>query len=64
MSGWLHSLARDQSGVIALEYAVLAGVVVGALIIGAATLSSSNGVYTSVFRALETKVTNAMNSSS
>jgi pilus assembly protein Flp/PilA len=58
----LHILATDQSGITALEYAVLAGVVVAALLLGAATLSSSNGAYANVFQVLEAKVTSAKNS--
>ena len=56
MLQFIKSLSRDERGVTALEYAVLAGVVVVAVI--AAGVLLNTGLST-VFSNLITKVTNA-----
>jgi Flp pilus assembly pilin Flp len=52
----LRSFARDSSGVAALEYAVLAGILVSALIVAAVALSGSNGLYSIVFQSMWNKI--------
>lgn len=57
MLHYVKSLLRDERGVSALEYAVLAGIVVVALAAVGTILSSTSGGLPSVFSALMAKVT-------
>jgi len=57
MRKFLISLQRDERGVTALEYAILAGVVVVAVIAAGATLSST---LTTTFSTLSTKISAAI----
>jgi len=52
----LRSFAGDSSGVVALEYAVLAGIVVSALIVAAVALSGNNGLYSVAFQSMWNKI--------
>lgn len=56
MKEFLKALARDERGVSALEYAVLAGVVVVAVAAVGAILSSTSSGLPSVFTSLLTKI--------
>lgn len=56
MLQFIKSLSRDERGVSALEYAVLAGIIVVAVVAVGATFSTNlQGIFTN----LTTKVTNA-----
>lgn len=55
----LKTLVRDERGVSALEYAILAGMIVG--VVTVALAGFGDGLATS-FTALTTKLTNAINS--
>ncbi|TCG06964.1 pilus assembly protein [Paraburkholderia steynii] len=59
MQRFIRALSHDERGVSALEYAVLAGIVVAAVVAAGAVLSGSGGLQ-SLFTALITKVTNAI----
>jgi pilus assembly protein Flp/PilA len=61
MSKFLKAFVRDERGVSAMEYAILAGIVVVAL---GAVGSTFSGSMTGLFSALFTKITNASNPSS
>ncbi|TDN67279.1 Flp family type IVb pilin [Paraburkholderia sp. BL10I2N1] len=56
MLQFIKSLSRDERGVSALEYAVLAGIIVVA-VVGVGTVFSPN--LQAIFTNLTTKVTNA-----
>jgi len=56
MTKLLKAFVRDERGVSAMEYAILAGIIVVALTAISATFSSS---ISSIFTNLFTKVTNA-----
>jgi pilus assembly protein Flp/PilA len=60
MLQFIKSLARDERGVSALEYSVLAGIVVIA-VVAAGAIFSGNGGLPSLFSNMITKVTNAQN---
>jgi len=55
----LRSYAGDSSGIAALEYAVLAGIVVSALILAAVAISGNSGVYAVAFQSLWNKISGA-----
>jgi len=55
MLKFIRALSRDDRGVSALEYAILAGVVVAALATVGTVLSGSDG-YQSIFNAMFTKI--------
>jgi len=57
MRKFLISLRRDERGVTALEYAILAGVIVVAVIAAGATLSTS---ITTAFTTIATKISTAV----
>jgi pilus assembly protein Flp/PilA len=59
MLRFIRSLSRDERGVSALEYAVLAGIIVAALVTVGTLLSGSSGLQ-SVFTALINKATSAI----
>jgi pilus assembly protein Flp/PilA len=61
MLKFINLLKRDERGVTALEYAILAGVIVAA-VVGVGASFSTN--LQTVFRNLTTKVTNTISSSS
>jgi Flp pilus assembly pilin Flp len=52
----LRLFAGDNSGVAALEYAVLAGIVVSALILAAVAISGNNGLYSIAFQSMWNKI--------
>ncbi|WP_144144621.1 Flp family type IVb pilin [Paraburkholderia sp. BCC1884] len=56
MSKFLKAFVRDERGVSAMEYAILAGIIVVALTAVSATFTSS---VSSMFTNLFTKITNA-----
>lgn len=56
MREFLKALARDERGVSALEYAVLAGVVVVAVAAVGAILSSTSSGLPSIFTSLLSKI--------
>lgn len=58
MLHFIRSLSRDERGVSALEYAVLAGIVVVAVVAAGAVLSGDSGL-SSVFKSLMSKITTA-----
>jgi len=63
----IKKLGRDERGVSALEYAVLAAVVVSAVIAGASVLSGANGltgVFTKIMTSINGQVSSATGSSS
>ncbi|MEZ0603896.1 Flp family type IVb pilin [Paraburkholderia sp. IW21] len=62
MLQFMKLLSRDERGVSALEYAVLAGIVVIAVVAAGAIFSGSGGLPT-LFSNMVTKVTNAQNGS-
>lgn len=53
MRKFIQSLARDESGVTALEYAILAGVAVAAIVGATATFGDN---LTSIFTKIGTKL--------
>ncbi|TKC86261.1 Flp family type IVb pilin [Trinickia terrae] len=55
----IKSLARDERGVSALEYAVLAGIIVVAVVGAGSVLSGSSGL-SSLFTTLMTKISSAI----
>ena len=58
--GWrLRSFAGDSYGIAALEYALLAGIVVSALIIAAVAISGNSGVYAIAFQSMWNKISGA-----
>ncbi|MGF6608817.1 pilus assembly protein Flp/PilA [Paraburkholderia sp. WSM4175] len=57
MLRFIRSLSRDERGVSALEYAVLAGIVVAALVLAGTYF---NTALTTVFTDMVTKVTTAI----
>jgi len=59
MLRFIRSLSRDERGVSALEYAVLAGIIVAALVTVGTLLSGSSGLQ-SLFSTLITKATSAI----
>ncbi len=60
MLRFIGSLSRDERGVSSLEYAILAGIVVVALIsVGTVIQSNTTGI-PSLFSTLMTKITGAM----
>ena len=50
-------LSRDERGVSALEYAILAGIIVTALVAAGLVLSSTTSGLPSLFTSLMTKIT-------
>jgi pilus assembly protein Flp/PilA len=56
MLQFIKALARDEEGVSALEYAVLAGIVVVAVAAVGAILSSTSSGLPSLFTSLMTKI--------
>ncbi|NPT44712.1 Flp family type IVb pilin [Paraburkholderia sp. 1N] len=52
MLRFIRSLSRDERGVSALEYAVLAGIVVAAVVAAGAVLSSTTGGLPALFTTL------------
>ena len=58
----LRSFVDDNSGVAALEYAVLAGIVVSALILAAVALSGNNGLYATAFQSMWNKISSVTSS--
>lgn len=60
MLRFIRSLSRDERGVSALEYAVLAGIVVVAVVAAGSVLSGDGGL-SSVFSSLMSKITTSMN---
>ncbi|MGF6266984.1 pilus assembly protein Flp/PilA [Paraburkholderia youngii] len=60
MLQFIKSLSRDERGVSALEYAVLAGIVVIAVVAAGVVFSGTGGL-PAVFTNAITKVTNAQN---
>ena len=61
MLHFIRSLSRDERGVSALEYAILAGIVVAALVVAGAALSNANTGLPSLFNALMVKITGQIN---
>lgn len=60
MLRFIGSLSRDERGVSSLEYAILAGIVVVALVsVGTVIQSNQNGI-PSLFTALMNKITGAI----
>ncbi|PMS32773.1 pilus assembly protein Flp/PilA [Trinickia symbiotica] len=60
MLRFISSLSRDERGVSSLEYAILAGIVVVALVsVGTVIQSGTSGI-PSLFTALMTKITGAI----
>ncbi len=59
----LRSFARDSSGIVALEYAVLAGIVVSALILAAVAISGNNGLYSITFQSMWNKISSVTSGS-
>lgn len=60
MLRFIGSLSRDERGVSSLEYAILAGIVVVALVsVGTVIQSNTNGI-PSLFTALMNKITGAI----
>lgn len=62
MRQFFKALRRDERGVSAMEYAVLAGIVVIAVAAAGTVLSGSTGL-SSLFSNMITKITNAQNGS-
>jgi pilus assembly protein Flp/PilA len=60
MLQFIKSLSRDERGVSALEYAVLAGIVVIAVVAAGAIFGGTGGL-PALFQNMVTKVTNAQN---
>ncbi|HEX7932787.1 MAG TPA: Flp family type IVb pilin [Paraburkholderia sp.] len=60
MLQFFKSLSRDERGVSALEYSVLAGIVVIAVVAAGAVFSGAGGLPT-LFSNMIAKVTNAQN---
>ncbi|CAE6763223.1 Flp family type IVb pilin [Paraburkholderia haematera] len=58
MLRFIRSLSRDERGVSALEYAVLAGIVVTAVVAAGAVLSSTTGGLPELFTTLMTTIKN------
>lgn len=56
MLQFIKALARDEQGVSALEYAVLAGIVVVAVAAVGAILSSTSSGLPSIFTSLMSKI--------
>ncbi|EEA03601.1 Flp/Fap pilin component [Burkholderia sp. H160] len=61
MLQFIKSLSRDERGVSALEYAVLAGIVVIAVVAAGSIFGSTTGGLPALFQNMITKVTNAQN---
>lgn len=59
MRQFLKALQRDERGVSAMEYAVLAGIVVVAVVAAGSFLSSTTGGLPAVFQSLMTTITAA-----
>ncbi|WP_322059262.1 Flp family type IVb pilin [Paraburkholderia sp. J63] len=57
MRNFINQLWRDERGVSALEYAILAAIVVSAVVAAGAYLSSTTGGLPYVFQQLMTTVT-------
>jgi pilus assembly protein Flp/PilA len=64
MRKFFNKFARDERGVSAMEYAVLAGLVVLAVIAGGAALTSTSSGIPALFTSLMTKITNSNNGTS
>lgn len=60
MLHFIRSLSRDERGVSALEYAILAGIIVSALVVVGVFLSGNNGL-PSLFTALMGRITGQIN---
>jgi pilus assembly protein Flp/PilA len=62
MLQFIRSFSRDERGVSALEYAILAGIVVGAVILAGTVLSGTNGTggLQGLFNTLMQKVTSSI----
>ncbi|MFA5521487.1 MAG: Flp family type IVb pilin [Castellaniella sp.] len=55
MRNFLQTLARDERGVTAVEYGILAAIVVGALLVGALTFKEQlEGLWTTVTEGMAT----------
>jgi pilus assembly protein Flp/PilA len=65
MLHFIRSLSRDERGVSALEYAILAGIVVAAVIAAGVVLNGNaqGGGLQGLFTTLMTKVTTSINGS-
>lgn len=57
LKAFLQAFRRDESGVSALEYAILAAIIVAAV---AGLSPTIEGFYTSAFGTIQTKITNAV----
>jgi len=64
MLRFIKSLSRDERGVSALEYAILAAIVVAALVTVGGLLSSTTSGLPCIFTSLLSKITGQINSSS
>jgi pilus assembly protein Flp/PilA len=59
----ISKVLRDERGVSAIEYSVLAGIVVVAVVAAGAALTTGDNSLSNVFSSLMTKVSNAQQSS-
>ena len=59
MLRFIRSLSRDERGVSALEYAVLAGIIVTAVVAAGTVLNGASGL-SSLFTTLMTKINAAL----
>lgn len=57
----INKIRRDERGVSALEYAILAAIVVGAVVTAGTVLSNSTTGLPGLFTSLMTKITNTIN---
>ena len=60
MLTFLRSLSRDERGVSSLEYAILAGIIVAALVTAGTYLTSTTSGLPSLFSTLMAKITAAL----
>lgn len=58
----INKIRRDERGVSALEYAILAAIVVGAVAAGGSYLSSTTGGLPALFNSLMTKISGKVSS--
>jgi pilus assembly protein Flp/PilA len=58
----INKIRRDERGVSALEYAILAAIVVGAVAVGGSALSSTTGGIPYLFSQLMSKISGKVSS--
>jgi pilus assembly protein Flp/PilA len=62
MLSFIRTFSRDERGVSALEYAILAGIVVAALVVAGTYISSTTTGIPGFFNSLMTKISSTIGS--